>query len=404
MRLKDAIVFSWKNLWAHRLRAILTIGSVTIGVASILFLVSLGFGLERVVTDQVANFDTFSIIDIPSTNIKAGKIDSESIDKIKNIANVTEVNEIADLAGRVKLSTQDSTTETVVEAVDPSYFKLSELSFDFGQVYKGESPESIVINKSLASLLGYKDNPDKSVGQEVTLDLVIPEALREKDNVSGPITKSVEKATISGVIDSSQNPVIYMPLGMANNAGVVNRSSLKIKVNDQKNIETVRKSLENIGFETQYVGDTVNQIAQVFSLFRIILGGFGMIALIVASLGTFNTLTISLMERVKEVALLKTLGMTKKGIFRIFIVESFTIGIMGGLIGVFLGSTIGFSINTFLTYLANKSDAQAVTIYYSPFYFILLVGASSLIIGFLTGIYPAYRAIKISPLDALRYE
>ena len=104
MRLYNLIYLAWKNLWLHRLRAILTIGGVTLGVGAIVFLVSIGFGLERLVTSQVANFEAFTTVDVPSANLKTGKINQEAIERLKKIPRTAQVDEVVDLAGRVRLS------------------------------------------------------------------------------------------------------------------------------------------------------------------------------------------------------------------------------------------------------------------------------------------------------------
>jgi hypothetical protein len=169
-------------------------------------------------------------------------------------------------------------------------------------------------------------------------------------------------------------------------------------------VESTRKQIENIGFSTEYVGDTVSEISQVFTLFRVILGAFGLIAMIVAALGAFNTLTISLLERVREVGLFKALGMRNKDVYKLFLAESIIIGITGGLIGLFFGTMLGNLINVILSFLAQKSGAEQIQIFITPWTFSLSVAGFSIIVGFLTGWYPSRRAVKINPLDALKYE
>jgi putative ABC transport system permease protein len=186
--------------------------------------------------------------------------------------------------------------------------------------------------------------------------------------------------------------------------GITNFSSLKLKVDDRSNVDIVRKQLENIGLSTEYVGDTVSEIARVFSLFRVILGAFGLIALIVAALGTFNTLTVSLLERTKEVGLLKALGMGRKNVYRLFISEALLIGTAGGILGLGLGGAIGQGVNYILHILAVRAQADSVSLFITPWAFSVVIAFFSLVIGFVTGWYPAHRAVKLNPLDALRYE
>ncbi len=404
MRTNSLIKLSWKNLWAHRFRAFLTVGGVTIGMAAIVFLVSIGFGLEQLVTNRVADFEAFTIIDVPSANLKTGKINKDAIKRIQEIGHIVSVDEVADMAGRVRLANQNSTTETVVDGVTSNFFKLTGLPLESGKLFSNEKINEAVINKTLAGLLGYSDHPEALVGQSVILDAIIAKDLRSSDAIDGPIVKPDIELKVVGLTNDNPNPVIYTPLGLAEKSGAVNRSSLKIKVDDRKIVPQVRKAIENNGFSTEYVGDTVQQIAQFFSLFRLLLAGFGLVALLVAALGTFNVLTISLLERIREVGLLKTLGMQRSDIFRLFLIESLTIGILGGILGLGVGNGIGWLLNRFLYYLAVKAASDPVSIYYLPTSFIWVVAGVSVLVSFLTGFYPARRAVKISPLDVLRYE
>lgn len=403
MKLSSVTFLAWRNLWQHRLRALLTIGGVTLGVGAIVFLVSIGFGLERLVTSQVANFDAFTMVDVPSANLKTGKINDAAIERLGKIPHIVEINEVVDLAARARLSSQKSTAETVAVGANPKYFSLSQVSLKNGRPYTPDSTSDIVINESLADLLGIS-KPADAVGKEIVMDLIVPADLRTRDNVDGPVVKTGISTKVVGIAAGEQSPIIYLPLSLAEKSGVINRTALKIKVDDRKNIPVVRQSIENNGFSTEYIGDTVDQISQIFTLFRVVLGAFGLIALSVAALGTFNTLTISLMERIREVGLLKTLGMKRQDIFRLFMAESLTIGFLGGVVGCLLASFTGWAINTGLHALAVQSGADPVTVYYTPPIFIIGVGVGSMIVGFLTGLYPAKRAIKMNPLDLIRYQ
>lgn len=404
MPLVNLLLIAWRNLWAHRMRAILTIGGVTVGVAAIIFLVALGFGLENLVTKQVATFEAFSLIDVPSANLKTGRINREAINRIQAVGHIKSIDEVVDLAGRVRLASQESTSETIAIAAMPNYFKIAELPIESGRVYDEKATNEAVINKALTGLLGYNEKPETIIGQTIYLDLIIAEDLRVKDEVEGPIVREKVELKVVGLTNTNPNPSLYIPLTVTEANGVINRSSLKVRVDDRKNVPTVRQAIENIGFSTEYVGDTVEQITQVFSLFRVVLGGFGMIALLVAALGAFNVLTISLIERIREIGLLKILGIHRRDIFKLFIAESILIGFLGGLFGIGLGNAIGAGLNGFLRTLAAQAGADPVKIYVAPTLFIVTVALGSLVIGFLTGFYPAYRAIKTSPLDVLRYE
>jgi putative ABC transport system permease protein len=404
MKTRTLLYLAWKNLWLHRLRALLTISGVTLGVGAIVFLVSIGFGLERLVTSQVANFDAFTTVDVPAANLKTGKINDQAIERLQGIPHIERVDEVVDLAGRARLDSQKSTTETVAVGVDSHYFSLAQIGLRDGRVYGEKATKEVVINESLAGLLGFSEKPGAALGKHLVLDLIIPEDLRARDQAEGPLVKTGIPFTVVGIATGADSPTLFLPLAAAEAQGAIHRTSLKIKVDRRESVPQVRKSIENAGFSTEYIGDTVDQIAQVFSLFRVILGAFGLIALLVAALGTFNTLTISLMERIREVGLFKTLGMRQRDIFRLFLAESVTIGAIGGLLGLIGASLTGWVINALLHALATQSGADVVSIYYTPWPFILASAVGSLVVGFITGFYPAHRAIKMNALDVLRYQ
>lgn len=131
---------------------------------------------------------------------------------------------------------------------------------------------------------------------------------------------------------------------------------------------------------------------------------FGLIALIVASLGTFNVLTVNLLERTKEVGLMKALGMRKRDIYLIFMAEAFLISLIGGLVGLGAGVALGNFGNYMLKMAAMRSGAEVVQIFYTPLVFSVGCALFSLAVGFMTGWYPARRAVRINAIDALRFE
>ena len=124
----------------------------------------------------------------------------------------------------------------------------------------------------------------------------------------------------------------------------------------------------------------------------------------VAALGMFNTLTISLLERIKEIALMKILGMRKVDIRAIFLTESVIIGTVGGFLGIILGVALGSIANSILNHFAKLAGAdQASVFYFAPLFIIGMIIFASLV-GLSTGLYPARRATKVNALDVLRYE
>lgn len=399
MRLYTIFKIAIKNLWLHRFRTILTVTGVTIGIGAIVFLVSLGYGLEQLVTNQVANFNAFTIIDVPSANIKTLRIDTEAVGKIKNFGHIKTVAPVINLAGRVKKAESSTTTETVIVGADKDYWQLSDVYPEKGHMPEGE--DEVVVNQAVLNLVG--ETVDTVIDQKYSLDVIIPKENRTTEADGMKVAEDV-KVTVVGVLKDAKSPMVLVPMALMAKNDAVNFSSLKVKVDNKANVEIVRKQLENAGFSSEYVGDTVSEISQVFALFRGILAAFGLIALVVAALGAFNTLTISLMERIREIGLFKALGMRNKDIYKMFIAESILIGVSGGILGLAIGESLGQIVNMVLSALARRAGTDAVTVFTTPWIFAVAVAVFSIVVGFLTGWYPAKRAVKLNPLDALRYE
>ena len=399
MKLGVILKLALRNLWSHRLRTTLTVAGVTIGIAAIIFLVSLGYGLEQLVTSQVANFNAFTVIDVPSASVATLKVDQQLLDKISAFGHIKVVAPVSNLAGRISKKDSASTAETVILAGNEDYWKLSDVIANSGQLPKG--PDEVLINQSVINMIGA--SKDDIIGKTIGLDMIIPTEL-QNDSIGGLKVVENVQLKVVGLLSDDKSPVVMVTLDLLRKNQAAKYSALKIKVDEKANVDSIRKQVENIGFTTEYVGDTVSEIAQVFSLFRIILFAFGLIALIVAALGTFNTLTISLLERIREIGLFKALGMRNRDVYKLFLAESLIIGVFGGILGLAIGIFLSQGINITIALFAKRSSAEVIQLFVTPWSLSVGVAVFSILVGFLTGWYPSKRAVKIDPLDALRFE
>jgi ABC-type antimicrobial peptide transport system permease subunit len=262
------------------------------------------------------------------------------------------------------------------------------------------SSSSIVVSQKYLDFLGGGD-PTKYIGKKTILDITLSKGLMT-DNKNKVLAD--KEFTIVGVLQDNAGATVNTNYQNLTTEGVTNFSQMKVEISDRSKVTNTRMQIENLGLKTQYVGDTVNQIDQVFSIFKVILGGFGLIALGVAALGMFNTLTISLMERIREVALMKILGMRKRDIHNIFITEAVFLGTFGGIVGILLGYLESLLANSVLNRIAIAAGGEPVNIFYLPIWFIFVVILFALSVGLLTGLYPARRASRVNALDVMRYE
>jgi ABC-type antimicrobial peptide transport system permease subunit len=257
-----------------------------------------------------------------------------------------------------------------------------------------------VVNRSVLQVLNMTEN--EAVGKKVSLSFVVVGDLMTEQ------TEKVESAktdyTIVGVIPDSGTPMVYVPFIDLRSLGITKFSQVKLIVNNTDSLAKVRATVEASGYGTISVVDTVAQIDKLFVSFRLVLAVLGMVALVVAALGMFNTLTVSLMERTREVGLMKAMGMKSNEVKELFLTESMIMGFFGGIIGLVGGALIGKILSLVLTAFSLVRGVGTVDISFVPPVFIVMVLLLSVIVGILTGYFPARRATKISALNALRYE
>ncbi len=385
-----------KNLFFKKLRTSLTVLGVVIGIGSVVFLVSFGFGLQNLVNKQVVGSKSVNTIDVTSTRSKILKLDQQNISAVKGIASVDKVTQVYTAAGKLKVN--NSQLDSVVYGTTKDYMELASLTATEGSVLGDGEVAGAIVNTALLTATGQNDNK-KAVNQTIDLTFTIQETVNgDKKSVTKPFK-------ISGVIESGSGAEMYIPQAYFTNANAAAANQLKVLVNDQSKIPEVRKGIEALGFSTTSPLDTLDQINQVFTLLKFVLLGFGGIGMLIAILGMFNTLTISLLERTREIGLMITLGARQRDVKRMFVVESLLLSMLGGLFGIagayLLGMIVNFVLNRFAQ---SRGVTEAVSAFSFPPALLLLVVLLSGLLGLIVVYFPARRASRINPIDALRYE
>ncbi len=390
MKIIDALRLSLGNLRRNSMRTTLTISGVVIGIAAIVFLVSLAFGLEKVVIEQTTSLEALEIIDIQS------EINTENVEKIKQIQGVESISPKINLDSKTTFNGVGTTC--VVYAIDPQFISLEGLDIIEGnEVFSNEDASEVIVSRETIKLFDIEDIKN-ALGKEINFNFTPP-----KEKV---IEDTTEELQIIG-ISKEEKPLAYISLKMIEKFNIENYDSAKVKVTDKDKIDEVQQKIIEMGFKTRSVKTSeVDEINRIFVIVKIILACFGMIALFVASIGIFNTMTISLLERTHEIGIMKALGANDKTVKRLFNYESSIIGLLGGILGVTLGFSLGAGINALIVLLSHTfgGQSQAVGVFYTPLYFAIGVIVFSFVVSYVAGIYPAKRAAKLNPLEALRYE
>lgn len=397
-RLKMSIVFDMalKNMRFKKLRSGLTILGVVIGIGAIFFLISLGFGLRNLVTKEIVGSQSVKTIDVSSTNSKIIKLDKENIQVFKSLNGVEDVGTAYSFAG--SSSIEGAETDMVVFGVDKRYLDLSSLGIIAGKTLNPEEKEQMIVSKALLEKIGLKD-PNSAVGKELSL---LVSAASSNNRLKEDYRANYK---IIGVYDSEGGSEIFLSGKVFDDLQVEMYSQTKVVTENTEVISDIRQQIESKGFQTQSPIDTLNEINRIFKFFNIILVGFGSVGMIVAVLGMFNTLTISLLERTQEVGLMMSIGSRRRDIRRLFTIEAWLLAFLGGLSGI-IGATI---LSTILNIIINASArgrgvSDSFSLFSTPFYVILLTLVFTTLVGLAVVYFPAKRAAQISPIDALRNE
>lgn len=266
--------------------------------------------------------------------------------------------------------------------------------------FQGRPLAKAVISSGMANFLAIPIN--KGVNDRFKVSFIVMRNL--VSNQSGKLTTEEVQYEIMGIIDDDTAEYFYIPLSDVQKLGLRNYSQLKVVITDKKYLKEARQDIEELGVTTSSTADTVAQIEGLFINIRLLLGLLGTIALGVAALGMFNTLTVSLLERTREIGGMKTMGMVSEEIQELFLSEAMIMGFAGGMGGLFLGYLAGESTSFFISLIAIARGVGYLHLSYVPLFLILFILVSSFFVGVVTGLYPAQRAKKTSALNALRYE
>lgn len=384
-----------RNLSSKKLRTFLTLFGVVIGIGAIFFLLSFGLGLQNLVTKQIVGGTSVKSIDVTTPNSKILKLDSSTTDRIKHLAHVDKAGLEFSFPGSMKKS--GSELDTVVYGVNTDYQELSDFEKIAGRLIKNEDAEVAVINDSARTALGFSsasDAVDKSLSMYILL------------NDSSEKQKNIEKEfKIVGVINSGAGSEVIVPSHVFETAGVKVYSQMKLTADNEASVSSLRQQIDGLGFQTASPSDTIDQINQIFKLFNFALVGFGAIGMIVAVLGMFNTLTISLLERTKEIGLMIALGGRNRDMSKLFIFEAALLSVIGAATGILLAILTSLAVNSFMNNFAHKRGvSETFAIFSYPLWLVASLLSFMVLVGLTVAFFPAKRAQRIDPIDALRRE
>lgn len=467
------IDLSIRNMKVRKARTIITVGGMMVGIGAIVFLVSIGYGLQDLVISRVAKLDEMKQTTVMIQSGSRFPLNDETLANFRELPNVEIVLPVISVVGKVNLNS--SVSDMAVYGVTSEYLKRTDIKTTTGGIFDndemtkiipiqdGQAPEiekqsdqnseaveggaapviaskngatdipelkynekgelvmaageqqvveekkisldpsaerKAVVNQAMLQTLGIQEAD--AVGKKFQTSFVVVGSLLE--NNTEKIESAAEEYEIIGVVPEGKTPIFYVPFINLRSLGIANYSQVKVSVAAPEDLAKTRKQIEAMGYRTHSVADTVEQINNLFSTARFFLALVGMIALSVAALGMFNTLTVSLLERTREVGLMKAMGMKSAEVNELFLTESMIMGFLGGVLGILLGYVAGKIVGIALSFFSIIKGVGTVSVSSVPLILVFIIVTLSLFVGIITGIYPARRAEKISALNALRYE
>jgi putative ABC transport system permease protein len=181
-------------------------------------------------------------------------------------------------------------------------------------------------------------------------------------------------------------------------------SSVSVRVKNPSQVQKVEDAIKKMGFNTFSILDASRSIQQFFKVLDVFLGIFGSLALAVAFIGIVNTLVMAILERRREIGIMKAIGASDGDIKKLFFAEAGAMGILGGVVGVALGWAIGQIINLGTNVYLKSQSFPAEHFWSVPWWLIAFAMVFSFLVSLAAGLYPAGRAAQLDPVQALRYE
>lgn len=404
MRIQDLAQLSTRMFKTNPLRTWLTILGMGVGTGAVVVLVGLGFGLQQIILEQIVFGETLLSLGVSSTGAQGLRLTPDTVTKFEENPAVVDA---APLARFPALITYKGLTGNVfVQGVEPPYLRYAGVTATEGEVFTEEDAgdtNTIMLSPATLKLFGIPDEDAKAfIGQKVSLRLLVP-AEDGTDNVNEII---IDKEYVVRGITKEQgvlNVMMMLP-ELRNYVGIEEYERIQVRVDTNENLPLVEAELIDGGYRVTALSKTVEQASKIFQGIQAVLATFGGIALIVSAIGMFNTMTVTLLERTKEIGIMRTIGASPNDVKYLFVSESVVVGFLGGVSGILMGVTFGFTINTLLNLLAVSQGGQAVGLFSFPLDFLTFITLFSAAVGYLTGIFPARRASTLNPLDAIRYE
>jgi putative ABC transport system permease protein len=469
VKLPDLTELALRNLRESVLRNSLTTVGISVGVASLVAMLSLGIGLQQLASRHLEKSGLFDTVVVTSRRDLRGGMDREeqrsgptpgesrildesARQEIERLPNVLEA--YPDIRFPTTLRYEDKPHLTMVSAIPASMKSNDAFEGMQGRFFSTDTAPEAILQKSFAEELLGKTPPlgarEPSVnelappllGKELTMSyaqhIATPPPtppLRQDDksdqqNLAGAsysVVSREQTLKIVGVVDldpeSMRGPTrgkVFLPLKLAQSLHIMQPTDLReissaasdqpvysavsVRVRNPAQVQAVESVIKKMGFTTFSILDASQSIIQFFKILDLFLLIFGSLALTVASIGIVNTLVMAILERRREIGIMKAIGASDGDVQKLFFAEAGAMGVLGGVVGVLLGWAIGHIINFGTNIYLRRQSIPPDHFWVVPWWLVAFAILLSFGVSLISGLYPARHAARLDPVQALRYE
>lgn len=481
MKTGDLVELAARNLRESVLRNSLTTVGISVGVASLVAMLSLGIGLQHLAASRLAKSGLFDSIYVTSGRRVQGAngrwerrkgppppLDEPARQKMAAFSEVSEVYPDIRFPAEVKLDSagvvqdppqQSAGTKSesgeaaasgdssrgrdyqLISGLPMSARQLETFDNMKGKYFSAPDAAEVILQSDEARSLS--DKPEDLLGKDIVIRYASRHLLKDNDSAAAgasefgaaselsvyAVTPVERKLRVVGLVESKADAGIrgagsagaYVPVVLAQQLEPMQATQVRlagdrdpmsnsyqaliVRVSRSGQVEPVEDKIKQLGYNTFSLLDATRSLRRFFAILDLFLGIFGSLALAVASLGIINTLVMSILERRREIGIMKAIGASDGDVQKLFFAEAGAMGVFGGTLGVLLGWMIGRVIN-FGTriYMQRQQQFTPDDVWLVPLWLVLGAIGFSLVVSLVAGLYPAARAARLDPVQALRYD
>ncbi|MGC2527945.1 MAG: FtsX-like permease family protein [Candidatus Acidiferrum sp.] len=453
MKAGDLGELALRNLRESVLRNSLTTLGVAVGVASLVAMLSLGVGLQELATKRLSNSGLFDTVIVtqrrafegmrratnPAPETPARELDEDARKELERLPNVVEV--YPQIRFPTEIRYNGTPFSTIVAGVPASAQQTGSYDGIQGKFFSSQNADEAILQIQLAKDLS--PQPATLIGKDLVVRYAEREALPPQNSASEAggktdaedagaggfsIVPREKKLRIVGIVETEPaagfggfgSGRLLIPLDVASTLraaqvndlrdavraanGKQSYASLTVRAKSPLQVEGIETAIKAIGFGVFSLLDATKNLRLFFTIFDLLLALFGSLALAVATLGIINTLVMAILERRREIGILKALGAADRDVKQLFFVEAGVMGLFGGILGVVFGWLIGRALTWGTNIYLHRQNLPSAHVFSVPWWLVLGAIVFAVAVSLAAGLYPASRAARLNPVEALRYE